>query len=220
MMKYTYNATAAGTGTHTLRHVTGKWKFHTLDQFVTDANAALTDTAFTRSLALARPYQPENIDTAIDFTLDTTPNPDTLTCSVDYFVDAHVGVYFKLKDSNKEVIVQVDSITSATVAEVTLIAGTVGTLEDTATTLWREDAWNELVYGGTETAPGKIWFSKTEDITVFMVNKLKDDVSSESTGLNYFGAVLATDAKQYGFTDTVDRRIAFINEGRALEVNK
>jgi hypothetical protein len=231
------DVTAAGSGTHTLRHVTGKWKFHTLDQYVTDANSAITDTVFSRSVALARPYQLENIDINITFKFTT---PDKFECNVDYFVAGHKGVFFKINDTTDEIILKVVSVTDANNAVVERVdTAPIGLLSGSPTIFWREDAWNDvagypgtvtnfegrLIYGGTETAPGLIYISKTEDITVFMVNKLLKDkpsgnppTANDNSGLAYFGDILATDAKVYGFTDTVDRRISFVNQGRALEV--
>jgi len=224
--------TDAGSGIHTVKHETGKWKFHTLDQFCIDGQNKLTDTIFNRNPATARPYQLENTNVTIDFTLNTTPNPDTLTVSEDYFVTGHKGTYFKLKDTTNETIVRVDKINSTIEAEVTVIAGAVGGLNNTATFKWQEDSWNDvagypgavsviegrLVFGGTKTEPGIAFFSKVEDVTLFMVNKLLGDATSNASGLDYFDVVEVTDAKKYGYRDTVDRRIAFLNTGRSLEV--
>ena len=226
-----------GTGIHTVKHETGKWKFHTLDQYVTDANSAITDTVFSRSVALARPYQSENIDLNITFEFTA---PSTFECNVDYFVAGHKGVFFKINNQTDEIILKVVSVTDAKNAVVERVdSAPIGGLSGLPVTFWREDAWNDvagypgtvtnfegrLIYGGTETAPGLIYISKTEDITVFMVNKLLKDqpsgnppTSNDNSGLAYFGDILATDAKIYGFTDTVDRRISFVNQGRALEV--
>jgi hypothetical protein len=225
-----------GTGVHTIEHVVGKFKFHTMEEFLVNANGSETDTVFERHEILARPFLEQNLITTatLDWTAGAGGLSDTLESPEDFFTSGHVGSYFILNDgfsTAEEIGFRVDYIESPTKARVTAIVGATTNLTQPVSE-WKEAAWSgergypgavttfegRLIYGGTESQPGIIWLSKTEDITVFKLERLIQDESTNKELINFFGTLTADDPKEYGFKDTIDRRISFLKEGRALEV--
>jgi hypothetical protein len=226
--------TDAGTGTHVIEAVNYKWKFHTFDQFITDANGIETELEFERNIGLARPYLADNLISTASIQY-TSGSPDTFTLTGFELSPDHVGAYFILNNEYiatiKEAIFRIDKVTSATTAEVSFIAGSTANLASTVT--WRESAWSgyrgypgtitnyegRLIFGGTDTQPGITWLSKTEDITVFMQKRLfQDEGTNDDSKIVFFDAYTPADPKEYGYKDSTDKRITFLNQGRALEV--
>jgi hypothetical protein len=229
------NITAIGSGIHTVYTVSFFFKFNTLDAFLDDANGFFTLSEFERRKEIARPYQDENI-TSIEIQLDALTGTNIRCVStIDFFVDKHVGAFFKIGQSGKQGIFKVSRYIGPQEVKVDILVDPDNTL---STITWQESHWNNLrgypgtvttfegrlCWGGTEFQPGKIWFSKVDDITVYMVNSLLQDsgtTATDDSGLNFYrdgGTMLASDPKEYGFKDNISKRIAFLSEGRALEV--
>jgi hypothetical protein len=110
----------------------------------------------------------------------------SLTASADFFVSGHVGTQLRLKKK----AVRIDSISSSTVAQATVLQNLEST---TATEDWEEAAFStvrgwpvcttlyqeRLVFAGSRDLPNRIWMSKTSDIDNFDLGKALDDEAIE-----------------------------------------
>ncbi len=96
---------------------------------------------------------------------------------------------------------------------------------------WEEGAWSNfqgfpkdvtiyeqrLIWMATERSPDTIWASVTGNLFRFMQRKLAQDSTSDSSGLNYYGAVSKTDAFSFAVAGADIPRLNWISSEKVLQ---
>jgi hypothetical protein len=165
--------------------------------------------------------------------LTMTPNAgrNQLTASADVFTSNMEGSYIRVKENgvNQEEFYIINTVSSPTVAQVTqLISGPLSTSaqREWAISSWYNGNWpttvglyqNRLIFGGNFYQPDTIWVSNTNNPFIMMTYKSAKDTSSNSSGLNYFGGVLDSDAFDVVLGSGEVDRIRWITSDRSLQV--
>jgi hypothetical protein len=178
---------SGGRASPTLSNVSGEWNFRTTGRWDGVVQLQRYNTA-TLAWDIIREFESRDGDRNVDVADTQDKEADfrivysgvALASSVDPFA------YLELVDQEQEGIVRVDSFSSATVVNITVIDKVEAT---TATDLWSEGAWSgdrgypravslfeqRVVYGGTTKSPQTVWGSKVGDFENFDSGTNDDD---------------------------------------------
>jgi hypothetical protein len=208
------------------------FRFNTIKRFTEDGRNERTASVFDREHAICVPYLPQNGDNDNKITVPATAvGIQTLTSQKDTFTADQVGSYLRINESTTESIlweivayIDAKNIKARKIEMPT--AATTGSYGE-----WQESAWSNrrgypraitiyegrLALAGSSTFGGKIWVTATDDIPVFLSPVLRQDKTSDTSKLGYFGES-ASNATEIGYVDSVFKRIVFMKEGRQLEI--
>lgn len=132
---------------------------------------ATISSAVTEDAALWA-FRGINTNTAHTLSATGTTGTVTITSSIDFFVQQHIGAYFEFRGTGYFEITGVTNATTATAKVVTTLPSAASADN------WQESAWSDyrgwpktsaffqqrIVYGGNYQQPDTIWFSQTGDI--------------------------------------------------------
>ncbi len=213
-----------------LTHVSGK--------VVPMVISRITDTYFTfqaywnavqnagYSTFLASPY------TSFNSTPTTMSyGGGVLTSTTDIFVSALLGATLKLRSGSSDQLFSITNILDAKNAVATEIVG-AGSATYAPTREWAFESWNpvygyprsvaifqeRVCFGGTDYEPHTIWFGVAGNLWIIMNTKLLQDVSSDVSGLGYYGAWVASDAFQRTLSANRVNNIQWMTSDRHLQV--
>ena len=169
------------------------------------------------------PYSAVNVSD-LSFTPSATSGSITITASKNFFFNTIAG-----GDSWKGTMI---AITHGTTTGFAYIGGRLSNTQvqaivisnfslTSASTNWRISLWNgyygfprsisiqegRAVYGGSPAFPDRVWFSETNDFIHMRNFKAAQDATADTTGLGYFGPIVATDAFDYEITGNVKNSI-------------
>jgi hypothetical protein len=180
--------------------------------------------------------------------LNTGPNPIvpsattgniTLTTFVPFFTPTQIGSIFKLTDKTTAitgavVITSLDAVTPLTKANATVL-NTLGAASSTV--LWEESAWSNfrgwpkaitffesrLCLAGNLYQPDTLWCSRSGNYQTFMQRKFAQDLTvvdaaHDTSKLNYFGALIASDACSYTLASLQLNQIQWLCSSTTLAV--
>lgn len=191
----------------------------TLSHYIPNAN--------TREAVLAMAYRKKNISTMTMTPAATTGTGVNLTASSAFWNSGHVGTMFKVTHGSTTGVCRIVGFTSTTVVTVDIIIDFGAT---TASTNWQEGAWSDyrgwpgaisfadgrLCLGGNTAEPDRVWASVNNNYGIFMQNKLAQDASSDTSGLNYFGDIAESDATDFAPAATEINNVSWLAFGRSL----
>lgn len=174
---------------------------------------------------LKRPYQDPNI-TATTLAPSATSGSITITSSVSNVLK--VGYVYKITHGSTTGAAMVTSLVSSTQANATVIVNFGGTA---ASDDWQESAWGtnnwpktftvfeqRLFAGGSPESPDTVWGTVQNNVYNWMARKLTQDTSTNSSGLNYFGDLAATDAFSFRPASQQLNEIRWLMSGRSLAI--
>ena len=197
---------------------------------INEISTALPSQVNPISPVLRHPYRATNTDGEKLLQSSATSGAVVLTAKDSggtplstFFDEGHVHALFKITEGTITGVARITSLVapsggkSSQANAVTLInfpAGAVANPQDN----WNEDAWStfrgfptalaiyqeRMVWGGTTSDPGVLFFSLTKNLFHMMEERLAQDSASDVSGINYFGSVQDTDPFQViqGSTDT------------------
>lgn len=156
------------------------------------------------------PYKDVNINTNIRLINSATTGSITITSqnasavAIPFFSGNVVGMMVKITHGSTTGVATIVSKVSDSVVNA-IVDVTFGAA--TAQTAFETSSWNpvdgyprtvcfhegRLIFGGNTKYPDMLWCSHTGNIYHFMQRRLTQDVTTDASGLNYFGAVKVTD---------------------------
>lgn len=179
--------------------------------------------------ALRKSYKDIN---STDITVNTTTAiatgaSGTMISSQPLFYSGMEQSFIKVTVSTSTYIVRINSITDSQTVNVTCFVGATVT---TTSKLWEFQAWNDywghprtvalheqrLVFGGNTEQPDTLWFSQSGNIFFFMQKRLAQDSSADTSGLNYFGAITASDPFSLAIASDRINKLNFLASSRSL----
>lgn len=154
----------------------------------------LTNPVVRPNEVLRVPYNPTNLS-AITMGVSGT----TLTASAAFFEESMEGSLMRIDNGGTEEVIRLETYVSSTSFTVSYVLGSSTT---TASDNWKLSAWSNyygyptsvtyfnqrLFWGGTAFKQYEtIWASLVGNLFHMMANRLNQDSSSDSSGINYFG---------------------------------
>lgn len=194
----------------------------------------------TKAKFLSLPFRPVNLDPekVLQF---NTGSPATLTAedsggsAIDLFDSSMasdpIPTFFKFNDGSNTTVLEVDTFNSSSEVEVSVVEGPTPS-DGTTTDDWSESSWSEfrgyprtvtiyqqrILFGGCPGEPDTVFNSTLGNFYILMQNKLLQDSSSDSSGLNYFGSLESSDAFSFSIGSTELNDITWMNSVRNLHV--
>lgn len=172
-----------------------------------------------------RPYLDPNI-TPTTLNPSATSGSITITSSEDDVL--RVGYVYKITHGSTTGAAIVTAINSATNADAEVILDFGAS---SATDNWQESAWGKnnwpktfcvfeqrLFAGGSVESPDTVWGTVSGNVFNWMARKLAQDTSSDSSGLNYFGDLAATDAFFFRPASRQQNEIRWLQSSRSLAI--
>jgi hypothetical protein len=177
---------------------------------------------------LRSPYRPPNI-TSTTINPSGTSGSITLSASADLFNIGHINSLWKIKHGSVEGIVRITGVSSATVAQATVLVTLGGS---TATTDWQEGSWSSfrgfpkavaifeerLFWAGSTSEPDRVWGSLSQNLFHMMQLRLSQDngSSTDVSGLNYFGDLNNADPVTFLLGSNDANSASFLASGNSL----
>lgn len=198
-------------------------------------NTNLSQTLLNTNIAplLYVPYTDINSTQITISALEIVPTTSyTLTASSSLFGQGMVGSLVKLTRGSTTTTYKITGYTSPTVVSATRTNFTYGSYDPTATKLWEIQAWNStwghprtvavyeqrLIYGGSKYFQDRLWFSNTGNMFLMMQKKLAQDLTSDASGLNFYGSASASDPFAVSIASENASKISWISSGKGLYV--
>lgn len=160
--------------------------------------------------SLRVPFRDVNVTTTTLTPAATTGSGINVTASNAIFTSAWIGTKIRITHAAVTGVAEITAFTSTTIVVVTIIIDFGAT---TASAIWDESAWSDLrgwpraitfhdgalFMLGNTAQPDTFWRSLIGNFDHFMQSRLAQDASSDSSGLNFFGAN-AQAADPFAFT--------------------
>lgn len=173
-------------------------------------NALSVPYLYPPVVSLRVPYKDPNIDTNIRLVPSATTGTITITsenasaASIPFFAGNVIGMLVKIVHGSTTGVARItaQASTSSVTAVVQVAFGATTAATNFETSYWNpNDGYprtvcfhdGRLIFGGNINYPDTMWCSKTGNIYHFMQRRLAQDSTTNASGLNYFGAVAATD---------------------------